>query len=232
MPVRKLALVSIYKPLITLVKTGSTILGTLCSHKSLFIGFSMSAGLWFGLFGTTVPVPMKSVSPFYSVMPLKTYLHLPSVIIKKPLHLQPGSPRLTTQQMGILKAAYHIGHKLGMGNRLAAVAFQESGLGLDPISPAHYGVGAVGYSALQQVLQSHPELQADFQGRNWADTLIQNPKLSLLVAAYYLKHCYHVAGDNWEGALNLYRYGYGQRGTYPSKIAYREQQLKPYFDKV
>ena len=232
MPVSQPHLLSVSQSLISLFKTGSTWLATLCSHKSLFLGFSMSAGLWFGFFQGASVLPPKAVTPFYSSMSLKAYLHIPPAVIRRPAHLQPGAPLLSHAQIQVLQAAYHIGHHLGMGDRLAAVAFQESGLGLDPVSPAHYGAGSVGYLALQQVLQAHPRLQPDFQGRNWAQVLIQNPRLSLLVAGYYLQHCYHVAGDNWQAALNLYRYGYGQQGTYPAKISHRERQLQPYFEQI
>lgn len=233
MPVSPSYLLSVSKPLVSLLKTGSTWLTTLCSHKSLILGFSMGAGLWFGLSQSVLPLlPPKAVTPFYSSMTLKTYLHISPKTTSGPIHLKPGAPRLSPNQIQVLRTAYRIGHQLGMGDRLAAVAFQESGLGLDPVSPAHYGAGSVGYLALQQVLQAHPRLQPDFQGRNWAQVLIQNPKLSLLVAGYYLQHCYHVAGNNWQGALNLYRYGYGQQGTYPAKISHWEQQLQPYFEQI
>jgi hypothetical protein len=154
------------------------------------------------------------------------------VVVRVPAHLPPGAPRLSPQQIHVLKLATHIGHKLGVGTKLAAVAFQESGLGENPISPAHYGVGSVGYTALQIVLRRHPWLRPYFQDQNWAETLINHPRLSLWVAGYYLLHCYEKAGNDWRRALDLYRYGYGIPGPYAFRIEHREAQLRPYLEQL
>ncbi|MHB1665842.1 hypothetical protein [Thiomonas sp.] len=115
--------------------------------------------------------------------------------------------------------AHQIGKQVGIGDRLAAVAYQESSLGLFPNSPGHYGAGSVGQRALQVVLKAHPWLQAYFQGRNWARELKRSPSVSLWVSAYYLIHCYHRAHEHWTGAYSLYRYGSIQPGApYPERI--------------
>ncbi len=229
MLVRQPVFSAVSHSLVSLITSSATLLGTLCSHKSLWLGFSMGAGLLYGLLGTMAPLPSKTASPFFSVIPLKTYLHVSAMVVHKPERLPPGTPHLSSQQVSVLKAAYKIGRKLNMGQHLAAVAFQESGLGQHPVSPAHYGAGSVGYLALLEVLHAHPSLRSEFQGRNWATVLIRRPRLSLWVAGYYLQHCYRQAGDDWQAALDLYRYGYDRQGGYPAKIAYREQQLRPYF---
>lgn len=156
----------------------------------------------------------------------------PRIVVHVPVHLPPNAPLLSGKQIHVLKMATHIGQKLGMGTKLAAVAFQESGLGVDPVSPAHYGAGSVGYLALQVVLREHPWLRPYFQGQNWSETLINSPRLSLWVAGYYLLHCYQKAGEDWQQALDLYRYGYGTPGPYVSRIQHRETQLQPYLEQL
>lgn len=170
----------------------------------------------------TPPAPKPAL-----VVPLQA-----SVRVIVPKQLPAHAPRLSHQQIRVLRMATRIGNRLGMGTKLAAVAFQESGLGLAPVSPAHYGVGSVGYSALQTVLQEHPKLTPYFQNQNWATALIAHPRLSLWVAGYYLQHCYQVAHGDWRQALNLYRYGYGTPGPYASRIQHREAQLRPYLEQL
>lgn len=182
--------------------------------------------------GETVKPPLpEQTLYYYPRIPVRQIPPRPHPASVKTLE-KTNALRFSPQQLGVLKLAAKIGKQLKLGPKLAAVAFQESGLGLDPNSPAHYGVGSVGYSALQVVLHEHPRLVPYFQGRNWAATLVQDPRLSLWVAGYYLKHCYDMAHGNWSNALDLYRYGYGTPGPYVTRIQHRENQLRPYLEQL
>ncbi len=198
---------------------------------SLITGLGLLSGAVWHI--SSVP-PRFEQTPLYSQIPLSS--ELPGTVaafapksVPAALPALPASaPRLSPAQQQVLHLAVRIGQEIGVGPKLAAVAYQESSLGLFPQSPAHYGVGSVGYTALQTVLKKHPWLQPDFRGRNWAQVLAENPAVSLWVAGYYLQHCYHLAGNDWQAALDRYRYGIGRTGTYPFKIARNEQKLSPY----
>ena len=98
---------------------------------------------------------------------------------------------LNQQQQQTLQAALHIGNKVGIGKQLAAVAFQESSLGVEPDSPGHFGVGSIGYAAWQIVIHAHPWLQHYFHHHNWPPRLLV---VSRLIRAWRIS-AFHVAGQ-------------------------------------
>ncbi|MEB8474026.1 hypothetical protein AAE485_15215 (plasmid) [Acidithiobacillus ferriphilus] len=132
---------------------------------------------------------------------------------------------LNQQQQQTLQAALHIGNKVGIGKQLAAVAFQESSLGVEPDSPGHFGVGSIGYAAWQIVIHAHPWLQHYFHHHNWATVLVSNTTIALWVSAYYIKYCREHA-LNWWQAMQMYRYGSpDDTGNYPNHINHRLAQI-------
>jgi len=137
-----------------------------------------------------------------------------------PRPVLPDGIPLTKVQTKTLHMALSVGKQSGLGGkRLAAVVFQESSLGAATASPAHYGVGSVGYTALQIVLQQHTWLQPYFQNKNWAVELRSDPKVALWVTAYFLRHCLNVAHDSWQAALSIYRYGHIiPAAPYPQRV--------------
>ena len=142
-----------------------------------------------------------------------------------PLSATAHSCVLDQQQQQTLQIALRIGSKVGIGKQLAAVAFQESSLGVDTNSPGHFGVGSIGYSAWQIVMQTHPWLQRYFSAHNWATVLVSNPTIALWVSAYYIKYCRDHA-LNWWQAMQMYRYGSpDDSGDYPNHINRRLAQI-------
>jgi hypothetical protein len=195
--------------------------------------FGLGGILWFAVFGSAlwhafmcgVPQKFQAGMPpqalFQNQCPM-TRPELVKVVQHKltPRPVLPNGTPLTKVQTKTLHMALSVGKQSGIGGkRLAAVVFQESSLGEATSSPAHYGVGSVGYSALQIVLQRHTWLRPYFQNKNWAVELRRDPKVALWVTAYFLRHCLNVAHDSWSAALSIYRYGHIiPAAPYPQRV--------------